>query len=139
MTIKRPSVRNGFTLIEVMIVVAIIGIIAAVAFPSYQSHVEKTRRNLAKADLLELAQWMERRYATGFDYRDSKVNPTLPFKTSPRNSAEPTAYNLSFKTSVSKNKFELQAVPTTLQSGDSCGTLTINHQGVKSPATAGCW
>ncbi|WP_041635056.1 type IV pilin protein [Marinobacter sp. BSs20148] len=140
MTIKRPLVQNGFTLIELMIVVAIIGIIAAIAYPSYQDYVEKTRRNLAKADLLELAQWMERRYATGFDYQASGGgSPTLPFDTSPRNAAEPTAYNISFTATVTKSAFNLQAVPTTLQSGDSCGTLTVNNQAVKSPITAGCW
>lgn len=139
MMIKRPSVQRGFTLIELMIVVAIIGIITAIAYPSYQSHVEKTRRNLAKADLLEIAQWMERRYATGFDYRAAGGgSPVLPFNRSPRNAADPKAYDISL-TVVTRTTFTLQAATTSLQSGDSCGNLTVNHLGVKAPTTAGCW
>ncbi len=126
-------------MIEVMIVVVIIGILAAIVYPSYTSHVERTRRALAQADLLELAQWMERRYSTGFDYRDGGNDPTLPFSTSPRNTAEPTAYNISFKGNVGRSDFELQAVPTTMQSGDDCGTLTIDEQGVKGAAEPDCW
>lgn len=137
---KNLNVEKGFTLIELMIVVAIIGILAAIAYPSYQSHVEKTRRNLAEADLLELAQWMERRYATGFDYRASGGgSPTLPFSTSPRNTSEPTAYNINFAGAVTRNGFVLRAQPTSLQSGDRCGTLTVNEQGVEGADDNDCW
>jgi|SRR5690554_1675499 len=132
--------QKGFTLIELMIVVAIIGIIAAIAFPSYQSHVERTRRSLAAADLLELSQWMERRYSTGFDYRAADGSaPALPFTTSPRNANEPTAYNITFEGNVGRSAFTLQAQPTSLQSGDSCGTLKVNHQGVRTAGSADCW
>ncbi|WP_189577481.1 type IV pilin protein [Marinobacter zhanjiangensis] len=138
---RKPQAKagNGFTLIELMIVVAIVGILAAIAYPSYQSHVERTRRNLAQADLLELAQWMERRYSTTFDYRDGGGDPALPFTTSPRNAAEPTAYNISFNGAVGRSDFELQAQPTALQNGDRCGTLTLNEQGTRGAAEADCW
>lgn len=59
---------KGFTLIEMMIVVSIIGIIAAFAFPSYQTHVMKSRRADARATLLSLAQAMEERYTNTMDY-----------------------------------------------------------------------
>lgn len=131
--------QQGFTLIELMMVVAIVGIIAAIAYPSYQSHVEKTRRNLAQADLLELAQWMERRHATRFDYREGTNAPALPFTTSPRNANQPTAYNLSFSGGVTSTSFTLQAVPTNMQNGDDCGTLTVNHLGVKTATANNCW
>lgn len=59
---------KGFTLIEMMIVVSILGIIAAFAFPSYQAHVMKSRRADARATLLSLAQAMEEHYTNSMDY-----------------------------------------------------------------------
>lgn len=134
--------QNGFTLIELMIVVAIVGILAAVAYPAYQGYVETTRRGQAQADLLELVQFMERRYANGFDYQatdnsGNAVAPTLPFDTSPR-SGDPVAYDITLS-AVAKESFTLQAAPRSLQAGDVCGTMTIDEQGNRTPPTAGCW
>ncbi|WP_416361406.1 type IV pilin protein [Marinobacter sp.] len=127
----------GFTLIELMIVVAIIGIIAAIAFPSYQNQVEQTRRTAAKSDLLELAQWMERRYSNGFDYRDAGNAPTLPFDQSPQTGT--AFYNISFDGAVTRSGYSLQAVPTGAQANDDCGTLSLDEQGTRGAAKANCW
>ncbi|MBI44014.1 type IV pilin protein [uncultured Marinobacter sp.] len=127
----------GFTLIELMIVVAIIGIIAAIAYPSYQEHVRKTRRSVAQADLMELAQWMERQYAQDYSYLDGGNAPTLPFTVSPRSGT--AFYNLSFSGNVTQNAFTLQAVPTGAQSDDRCGTLTLDSAGTRGAAEADCW
>ena len=127
----------GFTLIEMMITVAIIGIIAAIAFPLYQNQVEQTRMTTAQSDLLELSQWMERRYSNGFDYRDGGNNPALPYTQSPQNGT--AFYGITFAGNVTRDTFTLQAAPTGGQAGDDCGTLTLDEQGNRGAAQAGCW
>lgn len=131
---------RGFTLIEVMIVVAIIAIIAAVAIPSYSSHVERTRRANAQSDLMELAQWMERRYSSSFDYRDAGNPPALPFTTSPQGGGT-AYYNLSFQGAVGQNAYLLQAVPVvgSPQENDPCGTMTVDNVGATGAAENWCW
>ena len=76
--------RRGFTLIEMVIVVAIAGILAAIAFPSYQNSVRKTRRTNAEADLVQLSQFMERIYTENGSYMRGGASPALPFTVSPQ-------------------------------------------------------
>lgn len=139
---KRPlKLGAGFTLIELMIVVMIIGIIAAVAFPSYQQYVESTRRTAAQGDLLELAQFMERRYTNGYDYRDADgTAPDLPFSTQPRQGGT-TFYNYGFQGAVTRTAFVLQAAPANGQTADDCGWLRIDEAGVRTSESgdADCW
>jgi type IV pilus assembly protein PilE len=131
--------QKGFTLIEVMIVVAIVGILAAIGFPSYQSYVEKTRRGQAQADLLELVQFLERRYSNRFDYRKTGGgDPDLPFDISPRE-GDPVAYDISFVGTVTTNTYTLQAAPRDVQSGDNCGTMSIDEEGNRTANDTGCW
>lgn len=125
---------RGFTLIEVMIVVAILGIIAAIAYPSYQRHVQQSYRAQAQADLLEIAQFMERRYGLNNTYE----NIALPFDESPRDGGV-TRYNISFSDGPDADGFELQAVRTGPQSDDRCGTLTIDNRNVRGAAADDCW
>lgn len=136
---KQMQKSHGFSLIELMIVVAIIGILMAVAYPSYLEYIRETRRGVAQADLTELAQWMARQHAVDFDYRDGGGDPALPFTTSPRNGN--SFYAITFVAgSVGQNTFTLQAAPTGDQAGDRCGTLTIDQTGNRGDENGNtCW
>ena len=132
---------KGFTLIELMIVVAIIGILAALAYPSYTRYVMRAKRADAKQALLQVAQWMERGYTVNYKYAPSTT--TLPLTQSPSQGA--IAYAISLESS-SDTAYSLQAVPEGAQASDECATLKINNLGVKT-TTAGtdaelvqrCW
>lgn len=126
---------KGFTFIELMIVIVIIGIISAIAYPSYLSQLQKSRRVDAQTALLELAQYMERYYTTNGTY----VGAVLPFTASPKDDST-KYYNLSVS-GLAANAYTLSGVPitTSSQATESCGTLTLSQTGAKTPTTAGCW
>ncbi len=143
-----PATRfsHGFTLIELMIVVAIVAILAAVALPSYQSHVQKTRRATATACLTELSQWMERNYTsclaynvTGAGCATAMTSALLPALNC-RNEVA-AAYAFSFAANPTASAYTLRAVPQGPQASDTrCGTLTLTQTGTKGAASAsGCW
>lgn len=126
----------GFTLIELMITVAIIAIIAAIAYPSYQEQVRETRRANAQADLLELSSYMERYYTERFTYSGA-TSETLPFDESPK-IGNTKFYDLDLQ-NVGASSYTLRAVPKGGQTGDRCGTMTINEVGQRNAGEASCW
>ena len=131
-TTQRPG---GFTLIEVMIVVAIVGILAAIAYPSYTEHVRRAHRAEAQTALLQAAQFMQRFYAANNAYdKDLSGNATkLPSKDVP--ASGPKLYELDFvKDSLKPTEYRLQASPVSgsAMNEDRCGIFTLNHLGQKS-------
>ncbi|WP_203143969.1 type IV pilin protein [Marinobacter mangrovi] len=136
---KIESGSYGFSLIELMIVVVIIGIITAIAYPSYIDNIRETRRTTAQADLMDLAQWMERQYSTDYSYYEGGKKPVLPYTASPQSGT--SYYNLSLLDGdMGKNSYTLQAAPTGDQVNDDCGTLTLNQAGSRGHSSgANCW
>ena len=126
--------QQGFSLIELMIVVAIVGIIAAVAYPSYQEQVRKTRRADCSGALASLASTMERYYTVNNTYVGAGVGtpptaPTIFPATCPIDGGTPT-YNLTIQAATA-SAFEVRATPIGTQATDKCGTLTLNNRLLK--------
>jgi type IV pilus assembly protein PilE len=146
---KLKHANSGFTLIELMIVVAIIGILTAIAYPSYVEQVARSRRGDAQAALLDSAQWLERQYTISNAYNKKADGTTLDDSALPALKAKTAqSYTLSFGTKTaaaapSATAFTLRMVPKGPMASDKCGTFTLTGTGVKdvsgAAGIASCW
>lgn len=127
MTAHRNARQRGFTLIEVMIVVAVVAILAAIALPSYNEYIRRGHRADARAGLLQAQQWLERAAtATG-------VYPTtLPAALTWAGDAT-KRYDIAFAAGNTNAAFTLTATPRNPgpQAGDKCGVYTLSNTGVR--------
>ena len=146
----------GFTLMELMVTVAIMGILSSIAIPSYQDSVKKSRRADVEAVLLGIANSMERHFTEKNNYCDvgggagsavtgcgtaaldtgaPSVDYTIPTETA-------SFYTVTISAATSSS-YTLKAAPAGAQTGDKCGDLTLKHTGEKNISTSvnlsECW
>jgi len=135
-----PAPR-GFTLIELMVTVAIVGIMATIAYPSFTSYTQKSRRADAKAALLAAAQKMEQYRTLSNTYAGATLggaNGIYP------NTSDNGYYTLSFSVAPTQAVFTIQAAPQGAQATDACGTFSYDQAGNKlvsggTQTASACW
>jgi len=139
---NRLSISKGFTLIEVMIVVAIIGILAAVVYPSYSEFIWRSNRTEAQRELIRLANLQEQRFVDQRTYTNDLTDLGVPVNGAGGYEI-PRDNNIKWYTITGVGvgrTFVLTATAQGVQLKDTadCQVLTINESGQKTPTT-GCW
>ena len=120
---------NGFTLIELMIVVAIIGVLAAIAYPSYQSYVIKTKRVDMMTEMQNIASEIESRKLAQGSYSAISASVKTDFATAyPRQGTQ--LYDVTI-TNPLVAKWTITAIPKTGSQMANDGTLTLNYQNIR--------
>ena len=129
---------HGFTLIELMIVIVVVGILAAIAFPSYENYVLRAGRTDAKSSLLNHAQALDRCFTQLNTYVESTAANTCPVI--PATSAE-GRYTLARTDPNAATAYTLEARPTGRQDRDTrCTLFRLTHTGVRTSApNTDCW
>ena len=137
MRLRTRLSQHGFTLIELMIVVAVIAILAAIALPSYNEHVRKAHRAAARTGLLQAQQWLERAStATG-------VYPTTLPSTLTWSGDSSKRYEIAFAAGNTNAAYTLEATLKSSFTDPKCGKLTLRNTGERgaygTDSVADCW
>ena len=121
--------QKGFTLIELMIVVAIVGILGAIGYPAYQEHVEKSRRTDGTGSLLNAANLLERCATVNGSYNHANCGAGVV------NGDSTDGHYAITLTAVTASTFTITATPQGVQAGDNdeCPNFTLTNAGVKTP------
>ncbi|MDR1647008.1 MAG: prepilin-type N-terminal cleavage/methylation domain-containing protein [Zoogloeaceae bacterium] len=139
--------QNGFSLMELMITIVIIGILTAFAYPSYQEHLRKTRRAECQGVMTSAATALERRRAVRGTYAPAAPSdPALPteFQTCPRTTSGTIYYTVALTMPPTSASFTLTATAQGAQANDKCKNLTLTDTGIKGMSASGvpiedCW
>jgi type IV pilus assembly protein PilE len=132
MTSKYADAR-GFTLIELMVVLVIVAILAALAIPSYQRYGYRARRADGQELLLRVANAQERYYATYGKYAVDPVTTQLKLGSA---TSEKGYYTVKLTATTPGSDYTATAAPQGQQAADVCGSLSIDSTGVKKPAAS---
>ena len=127
-------VVQGFSLVELLVVMALVALLASFALPTYQSSQQRAQRTLAKLALLKTVHWLERTASTSGNY------PTLL----PDTVWQTTELRYRLQLQTQANAFVLKAIPLGAQAQDGCGSFTLNQSGERgvqnaSLSAAQCW
>lgn len=144
------NTSNGFTLIELMITVAIVAILASIAYPSYQEYVRRGARAEVRATMLNIAQLQERFFTSNNTYRafDAPGGATAPpagWQNFSGSDLASRRYNVSVAPpggGTIANAFVISASPANGFADTTCGTLTFSNLGVRASSAgtvADCW
>ena len=128
---QKRSTSRGFTLIELMVTVAVVGILAAVAFPSYRNHLIRGKRTAAKAAMMEIANREQQYLLANRSYADKAALVSNGFVVGSEVTAA-YSWTLTANNAATPPTFLITFTPTGPQASD--GALTLDNVGTKSPA-----
>jgi type IV pilus assembly protein PilE len=144
------SASRGFTMIELMIVVVIIGILAAIGYPSYRDYVVRTQRGMAKSVMVQVLDRQEQFFVDNKAFATDVTNLGFganPFAIDRKGTEVATSsgdriYTIQLN-GATATSFTIQAVPQLKQATEDseCGTLSVTNEGVRaaSGSATNCW
>ena len=136
--------QAGFSLVELLVVLVIMGVLSALALPGYTRYVQRGNRTEVMAALLEAQHFMERYYSANGQYLSpANAVPMLPQRLQRIPLQGTVRYQLSVREATA-NSYLLQAVPEGSMADDVCGSLTINQTGLRgvlnsTNSVSECW